>query len=133
MQRPHGSALPCRILIGPRVSTLRARPRRGRSSSKGRGCIGPRATSPAALCYPRTPDSHTPQSGSLLAALDVHPRVAMQILLTAGHQISVWRAPLLVHQFPGIAVWTGWRAGIRGKIVALGWRPAGSWSGPGSR
>jgi hypothetical protein len=53
--------------------------------------------------------------------------------LTAGHQISVRRATLLLHQFPGIAVSTGWMAGIRGKTVALGWRPAGSWSGPGSR
>lgn len=53
--------------------------------------------------------------------------------LTAGDQISVRRAALLLRQFPGIAVWTGWMAGIRGKTVAVGWRPAGSWSGPGSR
>lgn len=39
--------------------------------------------------------------------------------LTAGHHIPVYRATLLLCQLAGIAVSTGWMAGIRGKAAAL--------------
>ena len=39
--------------------------------------------------------------------------------LTAGHHIPVYRATLLLCQLAGIAVSTGWMAGIRGRAAAL--------------
>src|SRR5579864_9003816 len=39
--------------------------------------------------------------------------------LTAGHHIPVHRATLLLCQLAGVAVSTGWMAGIRGKAAAL--------------
>jgi transposase len=39
--------------------------------------------------------------------------------LTAGHHIPVCRATLLLCQLAGIAVSTGWMAGIRGRAAAL--------------
>ena len=39
--------------------------------------------------------------------------------LTAGHYILVYRATLLLCQLAGIAVSTGWMAGIRGRAAAL--------------
>ena len=39
--------------------------------------------------------------------------------LTAGHHIPVYRATLLLCQLVGIAVSTGWMAGIRGRAAAL--------------
>ncbi|HEY6276873.1 MAG TPA: IS66 family transposase [Streptosporangiaceae bacterium] len=39
--------------------------------------------------------------------------------LTAGHHIPVYRATILLCQLAGIAVSTGWMAGIRGKAAAL--------------
>ena len=39
--------------------------------------------------------------------------------LTCGHHIPVWRSTLLLCQLAGIAVSTGWMAGIRGKAAAL--------------
>ena len=39
--------------------------------------------------------------------------------LTCGHHIPVHRATLLLCQLAGIAVSTGWMAGIRGKAAAL--------------
>ena len=39
--------------------------------------------------------------------------------LTAGHHIPIWRSTLLLCQLAGIAVSTGWMAGIRGKAAAL--------------
>ncbi len=39
--------------------------------------------------------------------------------LVAGHHVPVWRATLLLCQLAGIAVSTGWMAGIRGKAAAL--------------
>src|SRR5579864_2960775 len=39
--------------------------------------------------------------------------------LTAGHHIPVHRATLLLCQLAGIAVSTGWMAGIRGRAAAL--------------
>jgi transposase len=39
--------------------------------------------------------------------------------LTAGHHIPVFRATILFCQLAGIAVSTGWMAGIRGKAAAL--------------
>jgi len=39
--------------------------------------------------------------------------------LVAGHHIPIWRATLLLCQLAGIAVSTGWMAGIRGKTAAL--------------
>ncbi len=39
--------------------------------------------------------------------------------LTAGHYIPVYRATLLLCQLAGIAVSTGWMAGIRGRAAAL--------------
>jgi transposase len=38
--------------------------------------------------------------------------------LTCGHHIPIWRATLLLCQLAGIAVSTGWMAGIRGKAAA---------------
>ena len=45
--------------------------------------------------------------------------------LTAGHYIPVYRATVLLCQLAGVAVSTGWMAGIRGRRPAW-WRPAGS-------
>ena len=39
--------------------------------------------------------------------------------LTAGHHIPIWRATIVLCQLAGIAVSTGWMAGIRGKAAAL--------------
>ena len=39
--------------------------------------------------------------------------------LTAGHHIPIYRATLLLCQLAGIAVSTGWMAGIRGKAAGL--------------
>ena len=39
--------------------------------------------------------------------------------LVSGHHIPVHRATLLLCQLAGIAVSTGWMAGIRGKAAAL--------------
>lgn len=39
--------------------------------------------------------------------------------LTCGHRIPVWRSTLLLCQLAGIAVSTGWMAGIRGKAAVL--------------
>ena len=39
--------------------------------------------------------------------------------LTCGHHIPVYRATLLLCQLAGVAVSTGWMAGIRGKAAAL--------------
>ena len=39
--------------------------------------------------------------------------------LTVGHYIPVYRATLLLCQLAGIAVSTGWMAGIRGRAAAL--------------
>jgi transposase len=39
--------------------------------------------------------------------------------LVSGHHIPIWRATLLLCQLAGIAVSTGWMAGIRGKAAAL--------------
>jgi len=39
--------------------------------------------------------------------------------LTAGHHIPIYRATLLLCQLAGVAVSTGWMAGIRGKAAAL--------------
>jgi transposase len=39
--------------------------------------------------------------------------------LTCGHHIPVWRSTVLLGQLAGIAVSTGWMAGIRGKAAAL--------------
>ena len=39
--------------------------------------------------------------------------------LTAGHHIPVYRATLLLCQLAGIAVSTGWMAGIRGRAAGL--------------
>ena len=39
--------------------------------------------------------------------------------LTCGHHIPIWRSTLLLCQLAGIAVSTGWMAGIRGKAAAL--------------
>jgi transposase len=39
--------------------------------------------------------------------------------LTAGHYIPVYRSTLLLCQLAGIAVSTGWMAGIRGKAASL--------------
>jgi transposase len=39
--------------------------------------------------------------------------------LTAGHHIPIWRSTLLLCELAGIAVSTGWMAGIRGKAAAL--------------
>jgi transposase len=39
--------------------------------------------------------------------------------LTAGHHIPIWRSTLLLCQLAGIAVSTGWMAGIRGRAAAL--------------
>ena len=39
--------------------------------------------------------------------------------LAAGHHIPIYRATLLLCQLAGIAVSTGWMAGIRGKAAAL--------------
>jgi transposase len=39
--------------------------------------------------------------------------------LTCGHHIPIYRATLLLCQFAGIAVFTGWMAGIRGNAAAL--------------
>jgi transposase len=39
--------------------------------------------------------------------------------LTAGHHIPVYRSTLLLCQLAGIAVSTGWMAGIRGRAAAL--------------
>ena len=39
--------------------------------------------------------------------------------LTCGHHIPVYRATLLLCQLAGIAVSTGWMAGIRAKAAAL--------------
>jgi transposase len=38
--------------------------------------------------------------------------------LTAGHHIPIWRATMVLCQLAGIAVSTGWMAGIRGKAAA---------------
>ena len=38
---------------------------------------------------------------------------------TAGHHIPIWRATIVLCQLAGIAVSTGWMAGIRGKAAAL--------------
>ena len=39
--------------------------------------------------------------------------------LVSGHHIPVYRATLLLCQLAGVAVSTGWMAGIRGKAAAL--------------
>ena len=39
--------------------------------------------------------------------------------LTCGHHIPIWRSTLLLCQLAGIAVSTGWMAGIRRKAAAL--------------
>jgi transposase len=39
--------------------------------------------------------------------------------LTCGHHVPIWRSTLLLCQLAGIAVSTGWMAGIRGKAAAL--------------
>src|ERR1039458_1462023 len=39
--------------------------------------------------------------------------------LVSGHHIPVYRATLVLCQFAGIAVSTGWMAGIRGKAAAM--------------
>jgi len=39
--------------------------------------------------------------------------------LAVGHYIPVYRAALLLCQLAGVAVSTGWMAGIRGKAAAL--------------
>jgi transposase len=39
--------------------------------------------------------------------------------LVTGHHIPVWRSMLLLCQLAGIAVSTGWMAGVRGKAAAL--------------
>jgi transposase len=39
--------------------------------------------------------------------------------LTAGHYIPVYRSTLLLCQLAGIAVSTGWMAGIRGRAASL--------------
>ena len=39
--------------------------------------------------------------------------------LVSGHHIPVYRATLLLCQLAGIAVSTGWMAGIRGKAAVL--------------
>jgi transposase len=39
--------------------------------------------------------------------------------LTCGHRIPIYRATLLLCQLAGVAVSTGWMAGIRGKAAAL--------------
>lgn len=39
--------------------------------------------------------------------------------LAVGHHIPIYRATLVLCQLAGIAVSTGWMAGIRGKAAAL--------------
>ncbi|MGA2830903.1 MAG: IS66 family transposase [Streptosporangiaceae bacterium] len=39
--------------------------------------------------------------------------------LTCGHHIPIWRSTLLLYQLGGVAVSTGWMAGIRGRAAAL--------------
>jgi transposase len=39
--------------------------------------------------------------------------------LTCGHHIPVWRSTVLLCQLAGVAVSTGWMAGVRGKAAAL--------------
>jgi transposase len=39
--------------------------------------------------------------------------------LVSGHYILIYRATLLLCQLAGIAVSTGWMAGIRGRAAAL--------------
>jgi transposase len=39
--------------------------------------------------------------------------------LTCGHHIPVWRSTVLLCQLAGIAVSTGWMAGVRGRAAAL--------------
>ena len=39
--------------------------------------------------------------------------------LTCGHHIPIWRSTLLLCQLAGVAVSTGWMAGIRGKAADL--------------
>ena len=51
--------------------------------------------------------------------------------LVSGHHIPIYRATLVLCQLAGVAVSTGWMAGIRGKAAALV-EPAGSWTGSGS-
>jgi transposase len=39
--------------------------------------------------------------------------------LTCGHHIPIWRSTLLLCQLAGVAVSTGWMAGIRGRAADL--------------
>ena len=39
--------------------------------------------------------------------------------LVSGHHITIYRATLLLCQLAGVAVSTGWMAGVRGKAAAL--------------
>jgi transposase len=39
--------------------------------------------------------------------------------LTCGHHIPIWRSTVLLCQLAGVAVSTGWMAGVRGKAAAL--------------
>jgi transposase len=45
--------------------------------------------------------------------------VSARASYVSGHHIPVYRATLLLCQLPGIAVSTGWMAGIRGKAARL--------------
>jgi transposase len=44
---------------------------------------------------------------------------AQAVNLTCGHHIPIWRSTVLLCQLAGVAVSTGWMAGVRGKAAAL--------------
>ena len=59
-------------------------------------------------------------SGARAGAGQLRPETHAQAAnLVAGHHIPVWRSTLLLCQLAGIAVSTGWMAGVRGKAAAL--------------
>lgn len=83
-------------------------------------CAGCRAVTAGELpAYVRARASYGPET------------CAQAANLTVGHYISVYRATLLLCQLAGIAVSTGWMAGIRGRAAALV-EASDSWTGCGN-
>ena len=85
--------------------------RRRRSPGTWRRLGNARAAgrSPGASCRRRS-------GRGLATGPETHAQAAN---LTCGHHIPVWRPALLLCQLAGIAVSTGWMAGIQGKAAVL--------------
>ncbi len=77
-----------------------------------------RAQAQACPCCGETPAGEVP--AHVRARASYGPEVSAQAAnLVSGHHIPVYRATLVLCQLAGIAVSTGWMAGIRGKAASL--------------